>query len=155
MLTTLYKPMHQRSNKICPENPLTKANQSCKRTKFVKFYINIDLNVSTHWRSSQECGPPAGHSCQERLCARTAAIILSRIINIPNIINIYILKNIYIKDALTLGGHICHVHREKNLYQIQIYTRKSTLWLTERDCTSFISPYKTDLINMISLCRTL
>lgn len=81
MLTTLYKPMHQRSNKICPENPFTKANQSCKRTKFVKFYINIDLNVSTHWRSSQECGPPAGHSCQERLCARTVTIILSGIIN--------------------------------------------------------------------------
>lgn len=27
-LTTLYRPMHHRSNKICPENPLTKANQS-------------------------------------------------------------------------------------------------------------------------------
>lgn len=28
VLTTLYRPMHHRSNKICPENPLTKANQS-------------------------------------------------------------------------------------------------------------------------------
>ena len=52
MLTTLYRPMHQRSNKICPENPFTKANQSWKRRKFMKFYINIDLNVSICWRSS-------------------------------------------------------------------------------------------------------
>lgn len=28
MLTTLYNPMHQRSNRICPEKPFTNANQS-------------------------------------------------------------------------------------------------------------------------------
>ena len=33
LLTTLYKLMHQRSNIICPENPLTMANQSWKRRK--------------------------------------------------------------------------------------------------------------------------
>jgi len=47
-LTTLYRPMHHRSNKICPENPLTKANQSWNKEKLQE---TLDYYCSTCFHS--------------------------------------------------------------------------------------------------------
>lgn len=43
--TTLYRPMHHRSNRICPEKPFTNANQSWRKERW-KCVKNTEVKIN-------------------------------------------------------------------------------------------------------------
>lgn len=71
LLTTLYRPMHQRSKRIWPEKPFTKANHICKAGK-TKMYIRTN-SAQMLKLLSDSVKKNLTHNCIVHLCESNQA----------------------------------------------------------------------------------